>query len=165
MCIRDRPQGGVLDWTQSSVSSAGVVLKATDPTFRIGGSVGLSIADVVFGSANINLSLTSVSGVDDPSIDGTIARLRGSLLAVNISGASLFIGSGASLNEDSNSVDFGKVALPPSNDSRAVGFSVSGGSLDLGIFTAREAAADGQTYQTLGTARKYTGLELSLIHI
>ncbi|MEY4326059.1 MAG: hypothetical protein RIS24_2230, partial [Verrucomicrobiota bacterium] len=155
-------QGGVLDWTQSAVASAGVVLRATDPTFRIGGSVGLSIADVVFGSANITVSLTSVSGVDDPSIAGTVARLRGSLLAVNITGATLFIGSGASLNEDSNDVDFGKVTLPASNDAKAVGFSVSGGSLNLGIFTARESAADGQTYETLGTVRKYTGLEGAL---
>ena len=53
--------GQVLDWKQTSLTtnplvSAGVDLGPTDPTFRIGGTVGLSIADVVLGNAVVAVS-------------------------------------------------------------------------------------------------------------
>ena len=154
--------GAVLDWTQSAVGSAGVTLGSSDPTFRIGGSVGLSMADVVFGSATVAISRTHVSGVDDPDAADPVVQLKGDLLSISITQAKLFIGSGASLNEDLNSGDFGKVAEPAANDPKAVGFSVTGGSLDLGIFTAREILTSGTTYTTLPSVRKYTGLEGAL---
>ncbi|MFM8877970.1 MAG: hypothetical protein ACKOKG_02370, partial [Verrucomicrobiota bacterium] len=152
----------VMDWTQSGLASVGINLTPADPTFRIGGSVGLSIADVVYARATVDVSRSLVSGVDDPDVAGTVARLQGDLLGISITGATLFIGTGASLNEDSTSNTFGQVALPATNDPNAVGFSVSGGSLKLGIFTAREAAANGSTYTTLASVRKYTGLSGAL---
>jgi hypothetical protein len=153
--------GKVLDWTQSILADAGIALSPTDPTFRIGGSVGLAIADVVFGSATVNFSRSIVSGIDDPD-EATTQKLKGDLLSVAITEATLFIGSGARLNIDSTKPEFGTVTLPASNDPTAIGFAVAGGSLDLGVFTASAVAANGTIYTPLTTSRKYTGLEGSL---
>jgi hypothetical protein len=150
--------GRVLNWSLPEVTSANVALGPNSPTFRIGGSAGLSIAGVVFGSATVDVSRSVVSGVDDPDDAGT-RKLQGDLLGVSISNATLFIGSGARLDLDATSATFGSVTLPASDDPRAVGFSVAGGSLDLGIFTARDSSPDGVAYTALDTYRKYTGLE------
>ena len=88
-----------------------------------------------------------VSGIDDPDVAGA-QTLKGDLLSIAITDATLFIGSGARLNIDSTKPEFGTVTLPASNDPTAIGFSVSGGSLDLGVFTASAMAADGTTYET-----------------
>ena len=131
-------EGKLLNWTASQLSAAGVDIDpATDPVFQIGGSVGLSVADVVFASATINVSrYADVTGVDDPDDAGTKV-LKGDLLVVSITDATLFIGNGGSLNTDKTSADYGKVSLPASTDTTAVGFFVEeDGSLDLGIFTA-----------------------------
>jgi hypothetical protein len=103
-----------------------------------------------------------VSGVDDPDVEGTVARLQGDLLSIAITEAALFIGSGATLNEVAGSAGYGTVALPESNDPKAVGFSVSGGSLQLGIFTARDQAITGTTYTALTSTRKYTAVQGAL---
>jgi hypothetical protein len=146
----------VLDWTQSfqttnPLADAQVDLRATDPTFQIGGSAGFSIADVVYGNATVAVSRTLVSGVDDPDVTGSVARLKGELLSIRITGADLFIGSGASLNEDSSDSGFGTGTLPAPNDPNAVGFAIEGGSLRLAIFTARREANAGTAYTLLST--------------
>ncbi|NBP24818.1 MAG: hypothetical protein EBU81_09780, partial [Proteobacteria bacterium] len=161
---------GVLDWKQGKTSAtdstnplapAALVLTATDPTFQIGGTVGLSIGDVVFGDAVINVSRTAVTGVDDPDDTGTQV-LAGDLMVVSITQANLFLGTGASLNSDSTSVAFGTVTLPATNDATAVGFRIAGASMNLGIFTARQrATAASATYQTVPVT-KYTGLQSEL---
>ncbi|MFM8879776.1 MAG: beta strand repeat-containing protein, partial [Verrucomicrobiota bacterium] len=156
----------VLDWKQTAVTtnvlaSAGVDLGPTDPTFQIGGSVGLSIADVVFGRATVSVSRSVLAGVDDPTVADSAAVLKGEMLSVAVTGATLFIGTGATFDAGS-----GAVSLPASSDANAVGFSVTGGAFNLGVFTAREASVNGTTYTALGTAqapiRKYTGLAGSL---
>src|SRR5204863_535202 len=63
--------GAVLNWTASELASANVNLGPTDPVFQIGGTVGLSVADVVYASATINVTRNLVSGVDDPDDAGT----------------------------------------------------------------------------------------------
>ncbi|NBP24433.1 MAG: hypothetical protein EBU81_07770, partial [Proteobacteria bacterium] len=153
--------GGVLDWRQSSLSAAALSLSPSDPTFRIGGSVGLSIADLVYGSATISVSRSLVTGVTVTETSG-VSTLKGDLFAIAIYQAKLFIGSGASLDTNSSSTGFGSVTLPASNDAQAVGFSVSAGTLDLGVFTARESLGSGGDYAGLTTVRKYTGLQASL---
>ena len=65
---------------------------------------------------------------------------------IAITDATLFIGSGARLNIDSTKPEFGTVSLPASNDPTAIGFSVAGGNLDLGVFTASAVAANGTSY-------------------
>src|SRR5690348_9005819 len=122
------------------------------------GEEALSVANVVFASATINVSrYAGVAGVDDP--DDTLAKkLKGDLLAVSISHATLFIGNGASLD-----LSTGVVTLPDINDTTAVGFRVSNGSLNLGIFTASASSTDGTApYTALAAVRKYTGLEAGL---
>ncbi|MFM8528582.1 MAG: hypothetical protein ACKOD2_02705, partial [Ilumatobacteraceae bacterium] len=153
--------GKVLDWSQTILADGGITLTSSDATFRIGGSVGLAIADVVFGSATVDFSRSVVSGIDDPNVAGA-QTLKGDLLSFAITDATLFIGSGARLNIDSTKPEFGTVTLPASNDLTAIGFSVSGGSLALGVFTATAVAPNGTTYETLTDARKFTGLEGSL---
>jgi hypothetical protein len=62
--------------------------------------------------------------------------------------------------------NFGTVTPPASNDASAVGFTVTEGSLDVGIFTATEGATgtgtSGSVYEALPSVRKYTGLKGSL---
>src|SRR4029078_5070564 len=49
------------------------------------------------------------------------------------------------------------------HDTTAVGFRVSDGSLNLGIFTASASSTDGTApYTALPAVRKYTGLEAGL---
>jgi hypothetical protein len=153
--------GTVLNWTQAPLATASIALRSTDPTFEIGGTVGLAIADVAFGSATINVARSTVSGVDDPDDAGT-KTLQGDLLTVSIRNARLYIGSGARLEDDASVAQFGTVVLPASNDPKAVGFSVDAGSLDLGLFTATRGSSDGAAYNALPTVRKYTGLQASL---
>ena len=63
----------VMDWKQGKalvndsgnpLAAAAVSLAATDPTFQIGGSVGLSIADVVFGSATVSVGRNPGAGLE-----------------------------------------------------------------------------------------------------
>jgi len=114
------------------------------------------------GNAVVAVSRSVVSGVDDPDVDGTVARLQGDLLSIAITQAALFIGSGVTLNEVAGSPGYGTVALPESDDPNAVGFSVSGGSLQLGVFTARDQAITGTTYTALTSTRKYTAVQGAL---
>ena len=85
----------MLNWKASQLIAANVEINpTTDPAFEIGGSVGLSVADVVFASATINVSRSAgVTGVDDPD-DTTGKVLKGDLLAISITDATLFIGNG-----------------------------------------------------------------------
>ena len=103
----------MLNWKASPLIAANVNINpGTDSVFEIGGSVGLSVADVVFASATINVSrYADVTGVDDPDDAGS-KKLKGDLLLVSITDATLFVGNGASLNTDSTSLDYGKVTLP-----------------------------------------------------
>ncbi|NBP24817.1 MAG: hypothetical protein EBU81_09775, partial [Proteobacteria bacterium] len=106
--------GAVLNWTQTPLLSANVALGPNDPTFQIGGTVALSIADLVFGQATVDVRRTQVSGVNYRTSTGST-------------------------------------------------FSVTGGSLDLGVFTARSRSTNGgASYITLAPIRKYTGLEGAL---
>ena len=87
--------GRVLDWNDTQVASANISLGPTDPTFRIGGSVGFRVADVVFGNATLNMTRRTVSGVADP--DSATKRLSGELLGPHIPAPTLFIGTGSPL--------------------------------------------------------------------
>jgi hypothetical protein len=149
--------GRVLDWNDTPVASANISLGPTDPTFRIGGSVGFRVADVVFGNATLNMTRRTVSGVVDP--DGATKRLSGELLGLNISAATLFIGTGASLDVVSTSTTYGRVTLPPVNDPSAVGFRVENGALDLAVFTASKESTDGTNDTGLTVVKKFTGFE------
>jgi hypothetical protein len=153
--------GDRLNWNQESLAVAGLALTNDSPTLRIGGSAGFAIAGVVYGSATVDFNQRMISGVDDPDDAGSLL-LKGSLLGLSIRNAELYIGSGAVLNEDSTLDTFGTVTPPASDSATAVGFSVSGGSLDLGIFTTTEGATDGVTYHALPSVRKYTGLKGTL---
>jgi hypothetical protein len=149
--------GRVLDWNDTPVASANISLGPTDPTFRIGGSVGFRVADVVFGNATLNMTRRTVTGVVDP--DAATKRLSGELLGLNISAATLFIGTGATLDLVSTSTTYGLVTLPPVNDPSAVGFRVENGALDLAVFTASKESTDGTNYTGLTVAKKFTGFE------
>jgi len=136
--------GRLMDWSQEVLFQAAKVdLKSTDAAFLIGGTVALGIGEVVYGSATIQFSRTVVDRVTDPDAAGRV--LRGDLLSVRVSDARLFIGSGASLDLDRASDDFGKVTLPSLSDPDAVGFRVADGSLDFAVFTARESSESIQT--------------------
>ena len=84
--------GAVLDWTQPLLTGSKVGLSPTDPEFRIGGSIGLSIADVVYGSAKFAGSRGVVTGVVDPDAP-TAAPLNGDLFSVSITQGNLFVGT------------------------------------------------------------------------
>ena len=108
---------------------------------QVGGSVGLSVASVLYANAAFTMTQSTVTGVDDPD-DTTGKVLTGDLLAISITDATLFIGNGGSLNTDSTSPDYGTVTLPASNDPTAVGFFVSHGSLHFGDFHGNSAGAN-----------------------
>ena len=153
-----------LDWRQAggladalNVSRVAPQLDSSDRV-EVGGSVVFSIAETVFGSATALVTRTGdVSGVDDPDDAGTV-RLKGDLLAVHLSNASVFVGSGAHL--DLNSA---VVTLPDPGNRSVVGFRLDNATLDLGVFYARESSPDGvQDYVPLDQARKYTGIEAGL---
>ena len=79
-----------LNWKQggnlaSALSAAGVEpdLSSSD-LFRIGGNVGLSVASVVYASATIDVSRTSLTGVDDPDTAPADTSLNGELLTIKI---------------------------------------------------------------------------------
>ncbi|NBP25973.1 MAG: hypothetical protein EBU81_15805, partial [Proteobacteria bacterium] len=113
--------GVLMDWTQAALTGTGVGLTPDDVPFQIGGTVGLSIADVVMGSATLNMTRGPVSGVVIPGSD---AATQGTLLTLAITQANLYIGNGATFDLDSKSATFGTVVLPASNDPTAVGFAV-----------------------------------------
>ncbi|NBP25402.1 MAG: hypothetical protein EBU81_12815, partial [Proteobacteria bacterium] len=150
----------LLDWTQGQadvasvnnpLSAAGLAITATAPALQIGGSVGLSLAEVVYGSAQFTVSRGAVTGVDDPD-EATGATLNGDLLAVSVSQGNLFIGTGASLD-----LSTGVVSLPASDSATAVGFGITNASLNLGIFAANQRVVSG-TVSALSTPQRYTGL-------
>ena len=142
--------GDPLDWTQSGGLATGLATVGVTPgltssdLFSLGGTVGLSIADVVFATATINVVLEAATGVDDPDTMPADTSLSGELLHVSVTGATLFIGSGASID-----VVTGDVTLPAVG--AGVGFSASGGALDLAVLRTDET-----------TPRTYTGFQMTL---
>ena len=149
-----RVSGGtaILDWTQTAVSAAQLSLSASSPSFAIRGSAGFSIAEVVYGSATVSISKSSVSGVDNPLSADPADTLAGDLVSVSLSNAQLFVGTGASLNTDSTQAGFGTVSLPLVSDANAVGFGISNGSLKVAVFTTGSGVS----------AVRYTGVKASL---
>ncbi|MFM7162803.1 MAG: hypothetical protein ACKO3P_20830, partial [Planctomycetaceae bacterium] len=143
---------GALNWSQAALSEAQLPLTASSPSLAIRGSAGFSIAEVVYGSATISVSQSEVTGVDNPLSSVPSDTLAGNLLAVSLSNAQLFVGSGATLNINSADTAFGTVSLPLANDARAVGFGISNGALKLAVFTTGSGVS----------AMRYTGVKASL---
>jgi hypothetical protein len=154
--------GKLLDWTQTGLAEAAVAVTSSE-SFRIGGTAGMSIADVVVGSAAIAVERRQVSGVVDPDSGGA-RQFEGDLFMLRITDATLFVGSGATLNLDRLSPGFGTATIPSVAAAGVVGFTVEGGELDLGVFTARSARPTGSgSYMALaGGTPRYTGMEGSL---
>ena len=154
--------GAAMDWRQAGLSAAGVDLDATSPEWRMGGTLGFSIANVVFGSATVEVARMTVEGVDDPD-DPSMRVLGGDLLTIAITNGKVYVGSGAALDLDEASAGFGTVTLPSPGSADAVGFAVEGASLAMGVFTAKTGAAtERDAYVALPSARKYTGLSASM---
>ena len=129
--------GVLMDWTQTALAGTGVGLTPDDVPFQIGGTVGLSIADVVMGSATLDMTRGPVSGVVIPGSD---VATQGTLLTLAVNQANLYIGNGATFDLDSKSATFGTVVLPASNDPTAVGFAVENGAFKIAVLTVGSGA-------------------------
>jgi len=126
--------GNRLDW--SSVTEANVDLTADDQ-FKVGGAMTLDVADVLLVATQFEINKQSVSGIDDPDTEQADTTLSGDLLTIGLTEAHVFAGTGATLD-----VSAGTLTVP----SDAIGFEVSGASLDLAMLQTTDD-------------RNYTGLE------
>ncbi|MFM8420032.1 MAG: hypothetical protein ACKOEQ_07915, partial [Verrucomicrobiota bacterium] len=92
-----RAGGKVLDWTGGALASAGIVLRPADPVLEVGGTVGLALGGVVLASATVRMSQSVVEEVRNPNVGEANVRMRGSLLALELADARVFVGSGGEL--------------------------------------------------------------------
>ena len=151
-----------MDWTGGALASAGIVLRPADPVLEVGGTVGLALGGVVLASATVRMSQSVVEEVRNPNGGEANVRMRGSLLALELADARVFVGSGGELVRDTGRADFGTAILPSTGDPAAVGFAVEGVALRMAVLSATEWAAEVGAYSTMGAPRRYVGLQASL---